>query len=75
MKDSLSVMGLRAGFLEAYSREPYSERSTSLFHRRVVLEVIWGPTNCSVKAGKYPPLIWYAECFDLAHFINNTMII
>lgn len=49
MKDSLSVMGLRAGFLEAYSREPYSERSTSLFHRRVVLEVIWGPTNCSVR--------------------------
>lgn len=39
MKDSLSVMGLRVGFLEAYARELYSERSTSLFHRRVATEV------------------------------------
>lgn len=39
MKDILSVMGLRVGFLEAYAREPYSEWSTSLFHRRVAAEV------------------------------------
>lgn len=39
MKDSLSLMGLRVGFLEAYARELYSERSTSLFHRRVAIEV------------------------------------
>lgn len=39
MKDILSVMGLRVGFLEAYARELYSERLTSLFHRRGAAEV------------------------------------
>lgn len=37
-------MGLRVGFLEAYAREPYRERSTSLFHRRVAVAVICGKT-------------------------------
>lgn len=39
IKDNFSLMGLRAGFLEAYARELYKEWSTSLFHRRVAVEV------------------------------------
>lgn len=39
MKERLSFMGLRVGFLEAYARELYRERSTSLFHLRVPAEV------------------------------------
>lgn len=34
LRDCLSVMGLRLGFLEAYARELYSERSTALSQRR-----------------------------------------
>lgn len=38
MKDRRSVMGLSAGFLEAYAREPYRERSTSLLQLRAAVE-------------------------------------
>lgn len=48
MKDSLSVMGLRVGFLEAVARVLYSERSTSLLHRRVAVEVCGTETNKDV---------------------------
>lgn len=33
-EERLSLMGLRVGCLEAYARELYRERSTSLFHLR-----------------------------------------
>lgn len=39
LKERLSLMGLRVGFLEAYARDVYRERSTSLFHLRVAAEV------------------------------------
>lgn len=49
MKDSLSVMGLRVGFLEAFARELYSERSTSLFHLRVAVAVFCEETVFTVR--------------------------
>lgn len=49
IRDNLSLMGLRAGFFEAYALEPYRERSTSLFHRRVAVEVVCGKTTSTVR--------------------------
>lgn len=45
LKERLSLMGLRVGFLEAYARELYRERSTTLPHLRVAAEVCSGNTN------------------------------
>lgn len=45
MKERLSLIGLRVGFLEAYARELYRERSTSLFHLRVATEACGGNTK------------------------------
>lgn len=37
-KERLSLMGLRVGCLEAYARELYRDRSTSLFHLRAAAD-------------------------------------
>lgn len=75
MKDRLSLMGLRVGFLEAYARELYRERSTSLFHLRAPAELCSEntlPVSLSVKTLllKFP-----VDLFDIVNMCLKDLLL
>lgn len=65
LKERLSLMGLRVGFLEAYARELYRERSTSLFHLRVAAEVCSGNTSAVTLSAKSLLQRFLGHLFDI----------
>lgn len=72
MKERLSLIGLRVGFLEAYARELYRERSTSLFHLRVATEACsenTKPVPLSVKSLLWGSLIDNGNMFKRSSFV------